>query len=175
MSEQEKTAIFKQTFYTIVLKCLRRADVTKQTHHNNSWIYAIANLPKMVYRGYEYVQPCLYGRMNPKEALFGGIQYYQTGLPHNPIIKRVFLAWRKQNPIDPKGKMKNEILWIYPAKFDGLEQLVRDWPREESERRQEAQEAEAHEKMLIDSGYYDDMEDDDHDDDYEDFYYPDDF
>lgn len=154
---------FKQSFYEIVLKCMRRGDISLQS--NGSWIFFISNLPQMVYRGYEYVQPCLYGRKTPKEAIFGGIQHYQVGLPYNPIIKRVYKKWCKENPIDPKGKIRNEVLWIYELEFDGIAELVADWPEQLKERRQAEAEEAAHYQKLLESGYFDD-DDDDSDYDY---------
>jgi len=155
------TAPFKQSFYEIVLKSLRRADVCLQS--NGTWIFFITRLAVMVYRGSEYVQPCLYGRKSPKEAIFGGIQHYQVGLPHNPIVKRVYKNWTKQNPIDPKGKTKKELLWIYPKDFDGLQQLVRDWPSEEKQRRIEAAEEAEYYQWQLENGYFDNDEEEEYD------------
>jgi len=169
MSEEKTVSPYKTHYYQIVLRALRAGGVTVQS--SGTWIFAIVHLPKMVYRGFEYVQPCLYGRKTAKDAIFGGIQHYQVGLPYNPIVKRVFLNWRKKNPIDPKHKIKNGLLWIYPKDFDGLNQLIQDWPSEEKQRRIEAAEEAEYKQMLWDSGYYDDMEDDDDYEDEDDSYY----
>ena len=167
MSEQKEQtkSPYKTHYYQIVLRALRAGGVTLQS--SGTLIFAIVHLPKMVFRGYEYVQPCLYGRKTAKEALFGGIQYYQVSLPHNPIVRRVFINWRKQNPIDPKHKMKNEVLWIYPSKFTGLQQLIEAWPIEEKERRIQAAEEEEYyanhweEIDEDDEAYYDEDDEDD--------------
>lgn len=164
---------YKQSFYEIVVKNHRRADICLQS--SGSWIFFITNLVTMVYHGSEYVQPCLYGRKDPKAAIFGGMRHYNMALPYNPIVKRVFLAWRKENPRDEKYRIgADKILHYYPAKYDGIKGLVADWPTEEKQRRIEAAEEAAHYQALLESGYFDDMENEDNGD-YEDFYYPDDF
>lgn len=159
---------FKQGFYEIVLKCMRRGDISLQA--NGVWIFTYANLTKMVYHGYEYIQACLYGRKTPKEAIFGGIQHYQLGLPYNPIIKRVYKKWCKENPIDPKHKIKNEVLWIYPKGFDGIAELVADWPEQNKIRKQEEAEEAAYYEELLASGYFDN-DDSDYDYSEDDFEY----
>lgn len=166
MSDIKETAKtpYKTHYYQIVLRARRAGGVTVQS--SGTWIFAIVNLNGMVYRGYEYVQLCLYGRKTAKDAIFGGIQHYQVGLPYNAIIKRVYKAWCKQNPIDPKHKMKNELLWIYQKGFDGIKELIEDYPHYEKERRIEAAEAEEYY-----ANHWESIDDDD-DDDYED---PDDY
>jgi len=158
MSEEKTVSPYKTHYYQIVLRARRAGGVTVQG--SGTWIFAIVYLTQMVYRGYEYVQPCLYGRKSAKDAIFGGIQHYQVGLPYNPIIKRVYKAWCKENPIDPKHKMKNELLWIYQKGFDGIKELVEDYPAIAKQRR--IDEAEAEEYY---ANHWEQIDDDDDDDD----------
>lgn len=171
MSDQKDTSKtpYKSHYYQIVLRCLKAGGVTIQG--SGTWVFAIVSLPGMVYRGYEYVQPCLYGRKTAKDAIFGGIQHYQLGLPHNPILKRIYKAWCKENPIEPKHKMKNEILWFYPKDFDALNELITDWPHYEKQRRIDAAEEAAHYEELLASGYFDDYNDDNDYYDEDDYYW----